>query len=189
MATVKRGFLLLADLTGYTAYLARGELAHAPVIAGDLLETVVGRAGAAVPAGQARRRCRVPVRRGRARRAGPAARRDRGVVPGVPSAAAEHRGRERVRLQGVRPRAASRPQGVRPPRRLPAEHDRRPRRALGRRRHRRPPAAQGRRRREAAGRGFVLFTVAAAEALGLDRGREPWSRAASRSSTSATSRR
>ena len=43
MATVERGFLLLADLTGYTAYLARGELAHAPVIAGDLLETVVGR--------------------------------------------------------------------------------------------------------------------------------------------------
>ena len=43
MATVERGFLLLADLTGYTSYLARGELAHAPVIAGDLLETVVGR--------------------------------------------------------------------------------------------------------------------------------------------------
>jgi uncharacterized protein YndB with AHSA1/START domain len=43
MATVERGVLLLADLTGYTAYLARGELAHAPVIAGDLLETVVGR--------------------------------------------------------------------------------------------------------------------------------------------------
>ena len=37
------GFLLIADLTGYTAYLARGELEHAPVIAGDLLETIVGR--------------------------------------------------------------------------------------------------------------------------------------------------
>jgi len=37
------GFLALADLTGYTAYLARGEIAHAPRIAGDLLETVVGR--------------------------------------------------------------------------------------------------------------------------------------------------
>jgi hypothetical protein len=43
MGTVERGFLLLADLTGYTAYLASGELAHAPVIAGDLLETIVGR--------------------------------------------------------------------------------------------------------------------------------------------------
>lgn len=42
MATVEHGFLLLADLTGYTAYLAR-ELAHAPVIAGDPLETIVGR--------------------------------------------------------------------------------------------------------------------------------------------------
>jgi hypothetical protein len=43
MATVQRGFLVLADLTGYTAYLSRGELAHAPVIAGDLLGTIVGR--------------------------------------------------------------------------------------------------------------------------------------------------
>jgi len=43
MATVEHGFLLLADLTGYTSYLAQGELAHAPVIAGDLLETIVGR--------------------------------------------------------------------------------------------------------------------------------------------------
>ena len=43
MSKVEQGFLLLADLTGYTAYLARGELAHAPVIAGDLLETIVGR--------------------------------------------------------------------------------------------------------------------------------------------------
>jgi hypothetical protein len=43
MSSVEQGFLVLADLTGYTAYLARGELAHAPVIAGDLLETIVGR--------------------------------------------------------------------------------------------------------------------------------------------------
>ena len=37
------GFLVLADLTGYTAYLANSELEHAPTIAGDLLETIVGR--------------------------------------------------------------------------------------------------------------------------------------------------
>ncbi len=37
------GFLILADLSGYTAYLSRGELEHAPAIAGDLLETIVGR--------------------------------------------------------------------------------------------------------------------------------------------------
>jgi uncharacterized protein YndB with AHSA1/START domain len=37
------GYLLIADLTGYTAYLSRSELEHAPVIAGDLLETIVGR--------------------------------------------------------------------------------------------------------------------------------------------------
>ena len=41
--TPDTGFLLIADLTGYTAYLSRSELEHAPAIAGDLLETIVGR--------------------------------------------------------------------------------------------------------------------------------------------------
>ena len=41
--TPETGYLVLADLTGYTAYLSRSELEHAPAIAGDLLETVVGR--------------------------------------------------------------------------------------------------------------------------------------------------
>jgi hypothetical protein len=36
-------FLVIADLTGYTAYLSTSELEHAPAIAGDLLETIVGR--------------------------------------------------------------------------------------------------------------------------------------------------
>jgi len=42
-ATPETGYLVLADLTGYTAYLSRSELEHAPTIAGDLLETIVGR--------------------------------------------------------------------------------------------------------------------------------------------------
>ena len=42
-AIPESGFLLIADLTGYTSYLAGGEIEHAPVIAGDLLETIVGR--------------------------------------------------------------------------------------------------------------------------------------------------
>ena len=42
-ATPETGFLVLADLTGYTAYLSASELEHAPTIAGDLLETIVGR--------------------------------------------------------------------------------------------------------------------------------------------------
>ena len=41
--TPESGFLVLADLTGYTAYLSGSEIEHAPVIAGDLLETIVGR--------------------------------------------------------------------------------------------------------------------------------------------------
>lgn len=42
-ATPESGFLVIADLTGYTAYLSGSEIEHAPAIAGDLLETVVGR--------------------------------------------------------------------------------------------------------------------------------------------------
>jgi uncharacterized protein YndB with AHSA1/START domain len=42
-APPETGFLVIADLTGYTAYLSRSELEHAPAIAGDLLETIVGR--------------------------------------------------------------------------------------------------------------------------------------------------
>lgn len=52
-ATPETGFLIIADLTGYTTYLSRSELEHAPAIAGDLLETVVGRrvtGGASRPA-------------------------------------------------------------------------------------------------------------------------------------------
>ncbi len=41
--TPETGFLVIADLSGYTAYLSRGDLEHAPAIAGDLLETIVGR--------------------------------------------------------------------------------------------------------------------------------------------------
>jgi uncharacterized protein YndB with AHSA1/START domain len=41
--TPETGFLVIADLTGYTDYLSRSELEHAPAIAGDLLETIVGR--------------------------------------------------------------------------------------------------------------------------------------------------
>ena len=43
MAPPETGFLVIADLTGYTAYLSSSELEHAPAIAGDLLETIVGR--------------------------------------------------------------------------------------------------------------------------------------------------
>lgn len=42
-ASPESGFLVIADLTGYTAYLSGSEIEHAPAIAGDLLETIVGR--------------------------------------------------------------------------------------------------------------------------------------------------
>ncbi|HET9520988.1 MAG TPA: DUF2652 domain-containing protein [Candidatus Limnocylindrales bacterium] len=42
-STPATGFLVIADLTGYSAYLTGSEIEHAPLIAGDLLETIVGR--------------------------------------------------------------------------------------------------------------------------------------------------
>ena len=38
---MERVCLLLADLSGYTAYMANSEPEHAPALAGDLVETVV----------------------------------------------------------------------------------------------------------------------------------------------------
>ena len=46
--------LVIADITGYTSYLAGVELDHAQDILADLMDTVVDRAPADVPAGQAR---------------------------------------------------------------------------------------------------------------------------------------
>jgi Protein of unknown function (DUF2652) len=41
--TLSSGYLLLADISGYTAYLAESDPEHGPLIAGDFIETVVGR--------------------------------------------------------------------------------------------------------------------------------------------------
>jgi hypothetical protein len=41
MAETKHGYLVLADITGYTGYLAQVELEHAHEILADLLETIV----------------------------------------------------------------------------------------------------------------------------------------------------
>lgn len=41
-APLGRELLLIADLSGYTGYLAHGELEEAPLIAGDLLDRIVG---------------------------------------------------------------------------------------------------------------------------------------------------
>ncbi|HET6846411.1 MAG TPA: DUF2652 domain-containing protein, partial [Anaerolineales bacterium] len=38
---IDRGFLVLADISGYTAFLSKAELDHAQEILGDLLETIV----------------------------------------------------------------------------------------------------------------------------------------------------
>ena len=64
--TPETGFLVLADLTGYTAYLSRGELEHAPGDRRGPARDDRGPARSPVPARQARGRCRVPVRGGRA---------------------------------------------------------------------------------------------------------------------------
>lgn len=42
-ASLRRELLLIADLSGYTGYLVHGEVEEAPLIAGDLIDTVIGR--------------------------------------------------------------------------------------------------------------------------------------------------
>ena len=42
MAETRHGYLVLADISGYTSYLAQVELEHAHEILTDLLETIVG---------------------------------------------------------------------------------------------------------------------------------------------------
>ena len=106
-ATPESGYLLLADLTGYTAYLSRGEIEHAPTIAGDLLETDRRAPRAALPPGQVRGRRRLPVHGGRPRRRLTSARCDRGLVRRVPPPAPEHRAGVELRLQRVQPGARS----------------------------------------------------------------------------------
>lgn len=41
MAETKHGYLVLADISGYTGYLAQVELEHAHEILTDLLESIV----------------------------------------------------------------------------------------------------------------------------------------------------
>ena len=150
-ATPESGFLVIADLTGYTAYLSGSEIEHAPAIAGDLLETIVGR-------------LEPPFRL--AKFEGDAAflfvedgRADgsllldaiEAVLPRLPAPAAEHRPGDDLRLQLVPAGSQARPQGVRPPRLVRLEPYRRPGRAGRVGRHRRPPAAEGRRRCRGAG--------------------------------------
>src|SRR5437867_9285402 len=41
--TAERGFLVLADISGFTAFVTGTELEHGPPIIADLLEAVIGR--------------------------------------------------------------------------------------------------------------------------------------------------
>ena len=115
-ATPETGFLVIADLTGYTAYLSGSEMEHAP---GDRRRPARDDRrppGAAIPPGEVRGRRRLPVRRGRPRRRIVAPRCDRGVVRRVPASAPEHRPGDQLRVQFVPACAPARPQAVHPPR-------------------------------------------------------------------------
>ena len=126
-ATPESGFLVLADLTGYTAYLSGSEIEHAPAIAGDLLETIVGR-------------LEPPFRL--AKFEGDAAflfvedgRADSSLLldaieaclPRLQATAAEHRPGDDLRLQLLSAGAQAGPQGIHPPRDLRLESHRRAR--------------------------------------------------------------
>ena len=142
-ATPETGYLVIADLTGYTEYLAGSEIEHAPAIAGDLLETIVGRLEPpfrlAKFEGDA---AFLFVEDGRADGFAPA-RRDRGGILRLPAPSSEHRPGHRLRVQLVPAGAPARSQAVHPPRRLRPRSDRRPRRARRLGRHPHPSPDEG----------------------------------------------
>ena len=101
-ATPETGFLVLADLTGYTAYLSGSEIEHAPEIAGDLLETIVGRLEPPFRLVKFEGDAAFLVRRGRARRRVPAARRDRSRLPRLPASTAQQMSRRSTAPLNIR---------------------------------------------------------------------------------------
>ena len=164
-ATPMTGTLLLADLTGYTAYLSGSEIEHAPMIAGDLLETSSAasshrsacRSSRAMPR-SCTSRTGAPTRRSSSTRSRPPIR--------VPASPPQHRCRDRLRLQLLPPRPSAGPQAVRPPRPVRRRVDRGTGRVAGAdvilaHRLLKGEAAATR------GTGFAEFTSAAAATLGV----------------------
>ena len=187
-ATPETGFLVIADLTGYTAYLSRQ---RDRARAGDRRRPPRDDRrppGAAVPAGEVRGRRGVPVRRGRARRRIAAPRRDRGILRRLPAAPAEHRPGDELRLQLVPAGAPARPQAVRPPwRRSSGAGSPVATSWPGRTSSSSTACSRGRRPPDARENGFALFTADAVAALGLDPAALGLRAARRRSSTSAGS--
>ena len=62
LGTPETGCLLLADITGYTQYMADTELAHAQDVVADLLETIVNTIEPVFHLLEAGRRCRFLIR-------------------------------------------------------------------------------------------------------------------------------
>ena len=149
LATAQPATFVIADISGYTGYLADVELDHAQDILADLIGAVVTRAATRLPAGQARGRRGVHLRDRRDHRRITAPRHRRALLLRLPTPAPRRPAGDVVRVQRVQPHPGPRPQVRRPPRR---DHRAEGRGAAGAARvgrDRRPSAAQERGRREA----------------------------------------
>ena len=108
--------LLIADISGYTGYLADVELDHAQDILADLIGAVVTALRPDVPARQARGRRGLHVRDRRAVRRVDAARHDRALLLRLPPAAPRRAPGDVLRVRRLRAHPRPRPQVRRPPR-------------------------------------------------------------------------
>ena len=140
-------YFAIADISGYTSFLAAVELDHAQDIIADFMDTVVK--GLRPPFRLAKFEGDAAfVYDGREGRRLAAAGRDRGRLFQIPPAAAQCSPGLDLRVPGLRRDGRSRFQVRRPSRRDGEAEDGRERRARRARCHSRPPAAQERGKRE-----------------------------------------
>ena len=138
---------VIADISGYTSFLAGVELDHAHDIIADVMDTVVQAPAPAVPARQIRGRRGFLLRDHRqGRRIAPPGCHRVGLLR-LPQAAAQHQAGNILRVQRLQQDAGPRPQVRQPPWRVHQAQDGRARGARRSRRHPHssPPEERGER--------------------------------------------
>ena len=142
---------LIADISGYTGYLADVELDHAQDILADLIGTVVTALRPGFRLAKLEGDAAFTYAIGEKHRRVDAARHHRALLLRLPAAAARRPPGDLVRVQRLQPDPGPRPQVRRPPRPGDRPEGRRPAGAARIGRDRRPSAAQERRRRADSG--------------------------------------
>ena len=159
---------LIADISGYTGYLAEVELDHAQDILADLVGAVVTALRPDFRLAKLEGDAAFTSTPGETHRRLDAARHHRALLLRLPPPPPRRPPGDLVRVQRVRPDPGPRPQVRRPPRRGDRPAGRRPPGAARVGRDRRPPAAEERRRRADGIEAYALLSQACIDAAGLD---------------------